>query len=78
MKNLRCETVEQFYVYTWIKQNFDLCLLTLTLVNRNTILLDDQDDKAYISYEKEMIYINYSERYDFKVETCKFEKPHLT
>ena len=78
MKNLRCETVEQFNVYIWIKQNFNICFLTLSLVNSNTLLLDDQEDTAYISYMNETIYIRYSTKYDFKIEKYRFKKPHLT
>lgn len=71
MKIHRCETVHQFYVYSWIKDNFYLDHLALRNIDSNTILLHDGNDEAYIRYLNGDIILDYHS----KISKYPFKKP---
>lgn len=76
MIKLKCKTIEQYYVLEWIQKNFQEDHLALKLAANNTILLNDGNDYAYISFNNNEITIAYSERYDFKTEKVYIKKPY--
>lgn len=76
MTKLDCETIQQYIVYKWIQKNFHGDNIKLTLVDRYTILLKDGYDHALISFNNEMIYLMYSNKYNYKIEKIPFKKPY--
>lgn len=60
MKTLHCDTVEQFTIYEWIKENFILHNITLTLEDSKTILLNDSKESIRITLKNHKICLEYS------------------
>lgn len=73
MNRHRCDTLHQFYVYTWIQDNFYLELLTLYNIDSHTILLRDGKTEAYISYMDNNILVKYS---DSDISVFPLKKNH--
>lgn len=75
VNKINIKTVQQYHVYTWITKNFNCENIHLTIIDRNTLLLNDQKDIALVSFKEDTIYLQYSENYDFKVEKITLKKP---
>ena len=72
----KCDTISQYYVYKWIKQNFILDFISLKNYKRNTIQLTDFNQNiAYISYSDGFITIKYNNDPNSKSEIFPFKKP---
>lgn len=76
VNKINIETIQQYHVYTWITRNFICENIHLTIVDHNTLLINDQKDTALVSFKEDTIYLRYSENYDFVVEKIKFKKPY--
>lgn len=75
MNRHKCDTVEQFYVYEWIKNSFHFNYITLQNINRYTIKLTDGNDYALITYYNGMIVFQSSAKYHYKIDIFSLKKP---
>lgn len=75
MNHHKCDTVEQFYVYEWVKNNFYSNYITLQNIDRYTIKLMDGTDYALVTYYKNMIMFQSSAKYLYKTDIFSIKKP---
>lgn len=50
MKTLKCQTIEQYFAYQWVKENFVIEEITLALFARNKIKLIDRNNNIMIIF----------------------------
>jgi len=68
---LKCDTVAQYKAYQWIKKNFDINYLTISIHASYSLLVKDMHNKnAIISYNKNKVTIHYD---DGSKETFKLK-----
>ncbi len=68
----QCQTSAQFKAYQWIKKNFEIECLKLTLLDSNTIQIKDTNKAtANIQYKNNRIIIEYK---DHTKESIKLSK----
>lgn len=74
--NFHCNTIAQFKAYKWIKEHFDKNYLSLELVDDNAIKITDTNNNVtMISYKKNYITIEYSDRNKEILPIKKFKEP---
>lgn len=44
-KQLKCDTVAQYKAYQWIKKNFDINYLTISINDSSSLLIKDMHNK---------------------------------
>ena len=69
LKN-KVDTIEQFYIYIYIKDNLNTDNFDLYLLNRNKIkVIDKYNDILYFEYDKQnkkVIYNDYDKSYEIE------------
>lgn len=57
LKKFKCDTVEQYFAYEWIKKNFYVtCLLNIVKVNSNSLMITDINrEHLIVTYENKKI-----------------------
>ena len=61
-KQLKCDTVAQYKAYQWIKKNFDINYLTISIHDPNSLLIRDSNNQnAIISYNRNKVTILYDD-----------------
>ena len=65
---LKCDTVAQYKAYQWIKKNFDINYLTISIHDSYSLLVKDKN--TIISYTKNKVMIHYD---DGSKETFKLK-----
>lgn len=70
LKN-KVDTIEQFYILKYLKDNLNTDNFDLYLLNKNKIkVIDKYNDILYFKYDnqnKEVIYNNYDESYELEI-----------
>lgn len=70
-KQLKCDTVAQYKAYQWIKKNFDINYLTISIHDSFSLLVKDIHNKnTIISWNKNKVTIHYD---DGSKETFKLK-----
>lgn len=74
MKTLHCDTIEQFLIYEWIKENFILHNITLTIGDSRTILLDDSKESVRITLKNRQISFEYPSENGLQVDIYELKR----
>lgn len=78
MNEYNCTTIEQFYIYKWIDENFIIDRLRIGYCNKNTIYVIDQEDSYMTaSYSKGRIILLYNVNNQISSEVIPLKKTQL-
>lgn len=61
-KQLKCDTTAQYKAYLWIKRNFELSSITVSLYDQESLMITDyKKEYAIINYNNNKITITYQD-----------------